>query len=91
MMDKIVTVEIPEDWLQGLDWDQGAVMREVIQLGTYQLRVRQALEMYRAGAVSLGYVAERTGLSKRELIREARARGIEPSFDEQTVQEELGV
>lgn len=90
IMDKIVTVEIPEDWLQGLDWDQGAVVREVLQLGTYQLRVRQALEMYRAGTGSLGYVAERTGLSKRELIREARARGIEPAFDEQAVQGELG-
>ena len=90
-MEKIVTVEIPEDWLQGLDWAQRAVMREVIQLGTYQLRVRQALEMYRAGTGSLGYVAEKNGLSKRELIREARARGIEPPFDEQTLPEELGV
>jgi hypothetical protein len=47
--------------------------------------------MYRAGVGSLGYVAERTGLSKRDLIREARVRGIEPSFDEQTVREELGL
>lgn len=46
--------------------------------------------MYRAGAGSLGYVSAKTGLSKRDLIREARLRGIEPSFDEQTVREELG-
>jgi predicted HTH domain antitoxin len=67
------------------------VVQEIIQLGTYQLKVRRALELYRAGAGSLGCVAEQAGLSKRDLIREARARGIEPFFDEETVREELGV
>ncbi len=61
------------------------MVQEIIQLGIYQFKVRQALEMYQAGAGSLGYVAEKVGLFKRDLIREARARGIEPPFDEQTV------
>ena len=90
-MAKVVTVEIPEQWLQGLDWDQTTMIQEIIQLGLYQFKVRQALDMYQAGAGSLGYVAEKAGLSKRDLIREARVRGIEPAFDEQTVREELGV
>ena len=89
-MEKFIRVDIPEQWLKGLDWDQGTLVQEVIQLGAYQLRVRRALEMYRAGVGSLGYVAEQTGLSKRDLIREARSRGIEPPFDEQTLREELG-
>jgi hypothetical protein len=89
-MSKVISVEIPEHWLQGLDWDQGTVVQEIIQLGTYQLRVRRVLEMYQGGASSLGYVAEKAGLSKKDLVREARARGIEPPFDEQTVLEELG-
>jgi predicted HTH domain antitoxin len=89
-MEKVVTVEIPERWLQGLDWGQAAVVQEIIRLGMYQFKVRRALEMYQAGAGSLGHVAEKAGLSKRDLIREARARGIEPPFDEQTVREELG-
>jgi hypothetical protein len=89
-MEKVIRVEIPEQWLQGLDWDRGAVVQEIIQLGTYQLRVRRALEMYQAGAGSLGHIAEQTGLSKRDLVREARVRNIEPPFDELTVHEELG-
>ena len=89
-MEKTIKVEIPEQWLEGLDWDQGVVVQEIIQLGTYQWKVRRALGMYEAGAGSLGYVAEQAGLSKRDLIREARARGIEPLFDEETVREELG-
>lgn len=89
-MENVITLEIPEQWLKGLDWDQSAVMQEIVQLGIYQFKIRRALELYRAGAGSLGYVAEKMGLSKRDLIREARARGFEPSFDEQTVLEELG-
>jgi predicted HTH domain antitoxin len=88
-MEKVITVEIPERWLQDLDWHQEALVQEIIQLGTYQFKVRQALEMYQAGGGSLGYAAEKSGLSKRDLIREARARGIEPPFDEQTVREEI--
>lgn len=90
-MEKLVTVEIPEQWLQGLDWGQAAVVEEIIHLGTYQYKVRRALEMYQAGIGSLGYAAERTGLSKRDLIREARIRGIVPPYDDKTVDEELGV
>ena len=90
-MEKTITMEIPEQWLQDLDLDQGMMIQEIVRLGVHQFKIRRALEMYRAGAGSLGYVAEKAGLSKRDLIREARARGIEPSFDEQTVREELGV
>jgi hypothetical protein len=46
-----------------------------------QLKVRRALEMHQAGTDSLGYAAEKVGLSKRDLIREAHTRGIEPPFD----------
>lgn len=87
---KVVQVEIPEEWLQDLEGDRSTMMYEILRLGVYQFKVRRALEMYQAGAGSLGYVAEKTGLSKRDLVREARARGIEPPFDEQTVREELG-
>lgn len=89
-MEKVVTVEVPEQWLQGLDWDESAVIQEIIYLGTYQFKVRRALEMYRAGIGSLGYAAESVGLAKRDLVREARARGIVPPLDEETVREELG-
>jgi hypothetical protein len=89
-MTDTVKLEIPGQWIADLDLDQDTVIQEVIRLGLYQLRVRRALELYQAGGGSLGYVAEKMGLSKRELIREAKSRGLEPPFDEQTVDEELG-
>jgi len=88
-MERNITLEIPEQWFQGLDWDQSVIVQEIVRLGIRQFKVRRALEMYQAGAGSLGYVAEKVGLSKRDLICEARARGIEPPFDEQAVREEL--
>ena len=80
-MTKTITVEIPEPLMRDLDLDQAAVVQEVIQLGVHQYKVQQALRLYQAGAGSLGYVAEQAGLAKRDLVREARARGIEPAFD----------
>jgi len=89
-VEKVVTVEVPAEWLEDLEWDESALIQEIIQLGTYQFKVRRALEMYQAGVGSLGYAAEKAGLSKRDLVREARARGIVPPYDEETVLEELG-
>jgi hypothetical protein len=64
-MEKVVTIEVPAQWLEDLDWDESAMVQESIQLGTYQFKVRRALEMYQAGAGSLGYVAEKADLSNR--------------------------
>jgi hypothetical protein len=90
-MEKVIRLEIPERWFQGVDWDQATVMQEIIQLGIYQFKIHRALQMYQAGVGSLGYVAQKLEVSKRDLIREAKSRGIAPPFDEQTVREELGV
>lgn len=41
--------------------------------------------------MTIGYAAQLAGIPKQEMFRQARARGIEPSFSEQTLQEELGL
>jgi predicted HTH domain antitoxin len=89
MKDKTIQLEIPEAWLQDFDPDQSTMLHEVIRLGIYQLKVQEALEIYKAGHGSIGYAAEKAGISKRDLVREARSRGIEPPFDQEMVQEEL--
>jgi hypothetical protein len=90
-LEKTITLEIPEQWVHGLEWDQATVVQEIIRLGIYQFKVRQALELLQAGAGSLGYVAEKIGLAKCDLICEARAHGIEPPIDEQAILEDLAV
>ncbi len=87
-MEKTIAMEIPRHWLEGVP-EEPVTLQQIFRLGLYQYKVERALALYRDGVGSLGYIAEQLGLSKRDLIREARIRGIEPDFSEETVQEEL--
>ena len=83
-----ITMQIPRRWLEGIP-EEPMTLQQIFRLGLYQYKVERALALYRDGAGSLGYIAEQVGLSKRDLIREARARGIEPDFSEETLREDL--
>jgi len=52
-------------------------------------RLDFALKLYQEGKGSIGYIAGIIGVPKRELIREARRRGIEPEFSNETLAEEI--
>jgi hypothetical protein len=87
-MEKTVVMQIPRHWLEGVP-EEPVTLQQIFRLGLYQYKVERALALYRDGVGSLGYVAEQLGLSKRDLIREARARGVDPDYSEETVQEEM--
>jgi predicted HTH domain antitoxin len=87
-MEQTVTMQIPRHWLEGVP-DEPTTLQQIFRLGLYQYKVERALALYHDGVGSLGYIAEQLGLPKRDLIREARTRGIEPDFSEETVREEL--
>ena len=87
-MEQTIVIQIPRQWLKGIPEEQ-VTLQQIFRLGLYQYKVERALSLYQAGVGSLGYIAEQLGLSKRDLIREARMRSIEPVSDEETVQEEL--
>ena len=87
-MEQTIEMQIPRGWLEGVP-EEPMTLQQIFRLGLYQYKVERALALYRDGVGSLGYVAEQLGLSKRDLIREARTRGMEPAWSEQTVQEEL--
>jgi len=74
----------------GLERVQATLVEEIIQLGIQPLKLQRAMNLYRSGLGSLGYIAEDMGLSKRDLICEARAHGLVPLFDAPMVGEELG-
>jgi len=89
-MAKILSMEIPKKWFEGIP-DDFTIIRQVISLGIRQYKIGQALELYKNGGGSIGYVAEIYDLPKVDLIQEAQRRGIEPEFTEETVLEELGL
>jgi len=87
-MESTIAMEVPQRWLEGIPEEQ-TTLQQIFRMGLYQYKVQRALTLYREGIGSLGYLAEQLGLSKRDLIQEARMRGIEPDFSEETVREEL--
>jgi len=89
-MDTIVTIEIPQQWLEGIKAKESTTIKQIFHLGLHQFKIQKALSLYQNSVGSLGYIAEQLGLPKADLIREARIRGIEPAFSEETVEEELG-
>jgi len=87
-MEQTIAMRIPRHWLEGIP-EEPTILEQIFRLGLYQYKVERALTLYRDGVGSLGYIAEQLGLSKRDLIKEAKMRGIEPDFSEETVREEL--
>ena len=62
---------------------------ELLLLGLQQLKIQEALLLYSRGVVSFGRAAELANLPEREMIRHARASGVQPRWTEETVREEL--
>lgn len=89
-MEQTVTIHVPRTWITGVP-EEELTLQHVFRLGVYQYKVERAVQLYRDGVGSLGYIAEQLGIFKQDLIREFRLRGIEPDFSEETLQEELGI
>jgi predicted HTH domain antitoxin len=63
---------------------------EVLERGLRELKIERALARYVAGGVSFAAAAQLAGLTREDLTRQAYARGVQPAYSEQTVEEELG-
>jgi hypothetical protein len=88
-MEQPVVIQVPEEWLKDIP-EEALTLRQIFKLGLTQYRIERALTLYRDGTGSLGYLAEKLGLPKPQLIQAARRQGIEPDFSEETVLEETG-
>jgi len=86
-----VTIDFDEELLKDFHIKDENVIQHIFELGLTQLKIDQVLRLYRQGGMSIGYAAQLAGIPKEEMFRQARVRGIEPSFSEQTLREELGL
>ena len=89
-MEQTISIDIPRSWISGVP-EERHILQHVFRLGIHQYQLERALQLYRDNVGSIGYIAEQVHLSKHDLIREFRARGIEPEFSDVTLREELGV
>ena len=82
------TVEIPDEKFAELR-KYGDKLGELLLLGLSQMKIEEALLLYQKNLVSFGRGAELAGLSQEDMMRQARARGIEPHWSEKMIEEEL--
>ena len=88
IIEQDVTIRIPRTWIKGLP-DEELTLKQIVRLGINQYKMERAIQLYRDGVGSLGYVAEQMGLNKQDLVREARHHDIDPEFSDGTIKEEL--
>ena len=82
------TIEALEDLTDKLQRERSDVMREAIQIGIDEMKLRLALELYKKGRISFGRTAELTSLSQRELFLELKQRNIPFRYGEDRFSEE---
>lgn len=85
---EVLRIELPESVATELK-NRQEIVTEIILLGLSQLKIQEALTLYKRGLVSIGRAAEIAGLTEDEMITQARAANIAPRWDEQMVREEL--
>lgn len=87
---KQIVLELSDDLARRIEPYQGHLL-ELVLLGLSQLKAQEALTLYTRGIVSFARAAEIAGLSRPEMIRQARTSGIRPHWSEQMVEEELAL
>ena len=88
-MSQSVTIQIPNDWIEDLP-KKKLILEEIFKMGIYEYKIKQTIQLYQEKVGTLGYISEKIGILKVDLIRGLRTRNIEPNFSEVTLKEELG-
>lgn len=92
---KVTTVRLPDETLDELSElsgklskDRSELMREAFRLGLSEVKLRYGLDEYQAGRISIGRLAEFTGLGYRETLMELKKRGVQLRYGEDRLQPE---
>ena len=86
-----ITVKVSDEILNTIPTLNEGAVQGLIELGTKQMRIEQALAIFKEGTISIWRASGIAGLSLREMItQQASARGFKPLYDEGMVAEELG-
>ena len=92
---KVTTLRLSEETLKELEEltkklqrDKSDVIREALQLGIQEIKLRLALDLYSKGKISFGRMTELTGLGYRELFLELKRRNVALRYGEERFAEE---
>ena len=92
---KVTTIRLPEETLEALQdltdklqRERSDIMREAMQIGIGEMKLRLATELYTKGRISFGRMAELTGLGHRELALTLKRRNVTLRYGEERLPEE---
>lgn len=92
---KVTTIRLPEDMKDALEdlaeklgREKSDVVREALQIGIGEIKLRLAIELYSKGNISFGRTAELVGLNYRELHLELKRRNVPLRYGEERFNEE---
>jgi len=93
---KVTTVRLPEEMFKTIEnltkklqREKSDVMRDALQIGIGEMKLRLALELYSKGKISFGRMVELTDLGYRELHLELKRRNIPFRYGEERFCEEV--
>ncbi len=93
---KVTTIRLPKDMKDALEdlagklgRERSDVVREALQIGIGEMKLRLALELYSKGKISFGRTTELTGLGYRELSLELKRRNLPLRYGEERFNEEV--
>jgi len=93
---KVTTIRLPDEALdelqkltEELKKDRSDLLREAVEIGIEELKIRHALDLYTRGSISFGKLSELTGISHWELYDELKKRGIHYRYGEERFEEEI--
>jgi predicted HTH domain antitoxin len=89
MSTETLTLNIPSTLARELKTANQNFLINILERGLKDFKIERALEQYSRGNMSFGAAAEQANVSQSILSKYAYARGIEPSFSAETVDEEL--
>lgn len=83
-----VDVKISKKLLDELGIKDPSVIEKLIEIGAKQVKIEEALAVFKEGKISLWKAARLAGVPLREMVLHAAAHGLKPKMDEKMLEEE---
>ena len=84
-----VTIALSDELMAQLEPYRGQ-LDDLLRIGLREMKMAQALAIFKKGHISLWKAGRLAGVSLREMTQYAVSQGLQPAVDEETLREEIG-